>query len=624
MHGQIWTHLVDTSDFDLEAAIEVHLLENALATSDIKIPNYDSCQIPTLTTSKDGTIKGQLGKGIEIRSAERVRNRLVHAVIKTATKNRAFWSAVIPKDTKNKRKRWREKSTHVCFAYAPHAGCKPQTVRDFWENLAKDVKKAKGAPVVIAMDSNAIHPSLTANNVMTVPHLEMETFMITHGFCVIEPDDTGLSHTHTGTRGEKRSPDVVITNRPDVVRRVRVSEHNGCSDHQRIEFQVCVETINNSLPKRAKKRDKLANELTHDQLKDLGSNPDFSATHAAVDATIKNEVRNFQTANTAHANDKAKHELRSALDSVLSHFKNDMLKALPPGHKDALPTDALPNTSASRPPNKARKDPQSELDSTTDTKSREETVRDMLAQHSDTRANRAIVTQIAMQQELKTASFLEGQRLLRKHAKAATAIPMYVRTQDDDLITGGEATFKAWVEAWKSPGGCALTRKQQRVSAAKAQKWMTRIEQQSNMTNDMLNKPFEGESFDKEFERMVTRTNSAGTPGPLGIHPSWMTRLGDECQNALKRILKVMWNQGVIPHSFQTFHVKPLYKGKGPRSDPMRYRPIALMCTPMKALEMILEARLRKHLESCTESSTPQSIRGKNWTINPRKQTHAT
>ena len=65
-----------------------------------------------------------------------------------------------------------------------------------------------------------------------------------------------------------------------------------------------------------------------------------------------------------------------------------------------------------------------------------------------------------------------------------------------------------------------------------------------------------------------------------------------------RRLLAFCWKHRVLPQIFETAMLIPLYKGKGPRHNPLKYRPIALLCVPLKILEKMMEVRLRNHLQA--------------------------
>lgn len=232
--------------------------------------------------------------------------------------------------------------------------------------------------------------------------------------------------------------------------------------------------------------------------------------------------------------------------------------------------------------------------------------------HVDTHVNiAALKKQLSAQQRLQTASFEDGQKILRDITrKSDHLIPMWVKAgeNEEDWITGGEATVAKWCTYWSNPTGMlkkaphAIKR-----TVARTEAYLRKLEMSDLPSARELEDPFSGEHFAKDLRKVISKLNANGCPGMDGIHPSWIKRGGDAVISALAAYLRLVWQSGTVPDTFRRMLIKPLYKRKGSHSDPTKYRPIALLDAPMKVYEALLEIRLRKYLEKIDVLSPGQA-----------------
>ena len=95
----------------------------------------------------------------------------------------------------------------------------------------------------------------------------------------------------------------------------------------------------------------------------------------------------------------------------------------------------------------------------------------------------------------------------------------------------------------------------------------------------------------KEFNSAIRKLNLGKATGPDGI-PAVVYKACPQIKEELFKLLQYMWSEEVVPTSFVTANFKMLFKGKGSRNDPSKYRCIALLNHAYKVLSYILLGRL--------------------------------
>ena len=94
-----------------------------------------------------------------------------------------------------------------------------------------------------------------------------------------------------------------------------------------------------------------------------------------------------------------------------------------------------------------------------------------------------------------------------------------------------------------------------------------------------------------EFEDAVNHLKLGKTIGPDGI-PSEVYKFCPVIKNELFYLLSFIWDEEVVPPSLVMANFRMLYKHKGSRDDPSRYRCLALLNHAYKVLSHILLGRL--------------------------------
>ena len=85
--------------------------------------------------------------------------------------------------------------------------------------------------------------------------------------------------------------------------------------------------------------------------------------------------------------------------------------------------------------------------------------------------------------------------------------------------------------------------------------------------------------------------------GPDGIHPTLLKNCAAEVAYPLQMIFSRSLQEGCVPSEWRSSLVVPIYK-KGPRYEPLNYRPISLTSVCCKTMERIICTHLRAYLES--------------------------
>jgi hypothetical protein len=87
-------------------------------------------------------------------------------------------------------------------------------------------------------------------------------------------------------------------------------------------------------------------------------------------------------------------------------------------------------------------------------------------------------------------------------------------------------------------------------------------------------------------------------PGPDHIPILFLRYGGSTLHSALLSLFNYSWVHGVLPLDWRSSHVKPLYKGKGLRTDPINLRPVALTSCVVRVMECLILDRLSPYAES--------------------------
>ena len=99
--------------------------------------------------------------------------------------------------------------------------------------------------------------------------------------------------------------------------------------------------------------------------------------------------------------------------------------------------------------------------------------------------------------------------------------------------------------------------------------------------------------------------DSNSAMGPDGLHPIVLKKCADELIFPLQIIFKRSLTERRLPIGWKKSFVIPIFK-KGPRSNPLNYRPISLTSVVCKTMERIVCSQLRHYLECNSLLSSEQ------------------
>jgi len=102
----------------------------------------------------------------------------------------------------------------------------------------------------------------------------------------------------------------------------------------------------------------------------------------------------------------------------------------------------------------------------------------------------------------------------------------------------------------------------------------------------------------QEVEVATRSVRAKSAQGPDSIHPVFIRGARKPVIVALHMVFSFCWSYGVIPHQWKQANTTPIYKSKGPRSDPSSYRPVSVTSILMRIFEKIAKRRLVDFLET--------------------------
>lgn len=118
-----------------------------------------------------------------------------------------------------------------------------------------------------------------------------------------------------------------------------------------------------------------------------------------------------------------------------------------------------------------------------------------------------------------------------------------------------------------------------------------------------------------DVEREIKTLDMNTSMGADGIHPRLLVMCGSCVSYPLSLIYNSSLREGVLPLEWLSSKISPIYK-KGPRTDSLNYRPVAITSVPCKVLEKIIVRHLKQYLEENSLLSEHQyGFRSKHSTI---------
>ena len=97
-------------------------------------------------------------------------------------------------------------------------------------------------------------------------------------------------------------------------------------------------------------------------------------------------------------------------------------------------------------------------------------------------------------------------------------------------------------------------------------------------------------------EEVLAAINANKSDGPDNIQNMVLKKCAQSLCVPLSVIFRRSLDTGEIPSDWKFAIVTPIYKNKGSKSDPTKYRPISITSAVGKVLEKIINSVLRRHL----------------------------
>jgi hypothetical protein len=104
--------------------------------------------------------------------------------------------------------------------------------------------------------------------------------------------------------------------------------------------------------------------------------------------------------------------------------------------------------------------------------------------------------------------------------------------------------------------------------------------------------------FDSTKIRNILKTIKSSSSGPDNLHSTALKNLCDELAPPLSLIFTKSYQLSVLPSSWLTSLVSPIYKGSGSRTSADNYRPVSLTSLVCKTMETIIKDCMLTHLMS--------------------------
>ena len=109
-----------------------------------------------------------------------------------------------------------------------------------------------------------------------------------------------------------------------------------------------------------------------------------------------------------------------------------------------------------------------------------------------------------------------------------------------------------------------------------------------------------------ELRSVVQSLRTYTAPGPDRLPASLFKSFLSRLAAPLLHIFNSSISSGVVPSSWKTAEVVPIYKGRGDPKCASNYRPISLLCVASKILEKLVSIQLMPYLEDCCIMSDEQ------------------
>ena len=100
-----------------------------------------------------------------------------------------------------------------------------------------------------------------------------------------------------------------------------------------------------------------------------------------------------------------------------------------------------------------------------------------------------------------------------------------------------------------------------------------------------------------QIKKKIEQLKNRSAPGPDGLAPRLLKELVNEVAVPLSIIYSKSMASGEVPEDWRTAYVTPIHK-KGPRTNASNYRPVSLTSVPGKIMESMIKDKMLAHLKS--------------------------
>ena len=126
----------------------------------------------------------------------------------------------------------------------------------------------------------------------------------------------------------------------------------------------------------------------------------------------------------------------------------------------------------------------------------------------------------------------------------------------------------------------------------------------------------------------IIRSLKTADHSPCGIPSRFLQlcleRLGPRITKPITKLLNAIFQSGVYPSCFKMANIKPIWKGKGSKTEKSNFRPISILPTLSKCAEAVMHKRIIDHLTENNIISDKQAayLRGDSTTLQLSYITH--